>query len=348
MLIADQETKRVTEIRMRRPDDFHVHLRQDRMLRYVVRYTAEQFGRALVMPNLKPPIRSGGEAVRYQKEIMEAVKAVKVNGFTPLLTIALYDDMHPRTILDARELGVIAAKLYPRGATTNAEDGVTEILKMSRIFEAMQKCGMVLCLHAEDPAAYCLDREVEYIKNVNYLAGSFPELKIVVEHVTSAAMIDAVQKLSKMVAATITAHHLVLTLDDVIGDALHPHAFCKPIAKHPLDRKKIGEVARFGEGKFFFGSDSAPHERGAKECAHGCAGIFSAPVALPFLATWFEQQGALRQLEPFISTYGAMFYGLPPNEGEVVLKRTPFHVPAVTGDVIPFCAGQTLPWSVVI
>lgn len=314
------------------------------MLSNVAPHTARQFARALVMPNLTPPIRSGAEAVRYGKAVKAAAKT---ESFTPLLTIALTDKTSPRMITDARELGVIAAKLYPRGATTNSEEGVSNIQGLWPVYAAMEECGMVLSLHAEEPRAFCLDREKLFIPHITSFVRDLPRLRLVVEHVTTAEMVDLVCELPDTVAATITAHHLELTLDHVIGDKVSPHAFCKPIAKRPKDRERLGWAAMYGGPKFFFGSDSAPHDRRNKECASGCAGIFSAPVAMQFLVTWFELQGDLAPLEPFVSESGARFYDLPLNQGEATLIRQPWQVPAMCGDVVPFCAGQLMDWDLI-
>jgi dihydroorotase len=211
----------------------------------------------------------------------------------------------------------------------------------------MQECGMVLCLHAEDPSTFCIDREDAYIRILRQIAHDFPRLRIVVEHVTSRHMVDAVCELPDTVAATITVHHLLLTLDDVLGDKLAPHNFCKPIAKRPEDRDRLVWAAKYGGPKFFFGSDSAPHPRGQKECASGCAGIFTAPVALELLTKWFLHQGEIEQLEPFVSENGARFYDLPLNEGEIILIREPWQVPAMIGDIIPFLASEKMEWCVV-
>lgn len=327
------------------PDDWHVHLRQDQLLSDIARYTSRFFARALVMPNLVPPIRTGSEAVAYKKCIMKAVKGA---AFEPLMTIKLLDATTPRMAVEAKALGVIAAKLYPRGATTNAEDGVSNIFKLFPVLAAMEECGLVLCIHAEDPSQFCMDREKACISVIREIVRTFPRLRVVVEHVTSAEMVEAVCELPDTVAATITAHHLLLTLDDVVGGNINPHAFCKPIAKRPRDRDQLAWAAKYGGSKFFFGSDSAPHPRGKKECASGCAGIFSAPVALPWLAQWFEKEAALEQLEPFVSEHGARFYDLPLNQDEITLIRQPWQAPVLTGDVIPFCAGQMMEWDLAV
>jgi dihydroorotase len=254
----------------------------------------------------------------------------------------------PATIRDAAAAGVVAAKLYPEGVTTNSGDGVRDVLALGEVFAAMSDAGLVLCLHGESPDAFCLDREERFLAEVlPGLARSFPDLRIVLEHVSTAAAVDWVRRHDGgNVAATVTVHHLLLTLDDVVGGLLAPHHFCKPVAKRPDDRAAIVAAAVGGDPRFFLGTDSAPHPRAAKESAHGCAGVFTAPVALPLLATVFESQGALGALEGFCSAHGAAFYGLPPNPGTVRLVREAWDVPAEIDGIVPFRAGATLPWRV--
>jgi dihydroorotase len=243
---------------------------------------------------------------------------------------------------------VVAGKLYPEGVTTNSSDGVRDVLALADVFAAMSDAGMVLCLHGESPDAFCLDREESFLAEVlPALAQSFPELRIVLEHVSTAAAVDWVRRWEGgNVAATVTVHHLVLTLDDVVGGLLAPHHFCKPVAKRPADRSAIVAAAVGGDPRFFLGTDSAPHVRAAKESAHGCAGVFTAPVALPVLATVFESEDALDALDGFCSGHGAAFYGLAPNPGTVRLVREPWTVPAEIDGIVPFRAGTTLPWRI--
>lgn len=273
-------------------------------------------------------------------------------GFTPLMTIRVNEETDDKTIRLAAEAGAVAGKLYPRGATTNSADGVRDVDALLPALAAMADAGMVLCVHPEQPDAFSLDREATFITEVlPTIIAECPQLRIVLEHVSTAAAVDWVRQQrstprSTTVAATITAHHLVLTLDDVVGDLLEPHNFCKPLAKRSEDRAALIAAATSGDPAFFLGTDSAPHDRAAKECAHGCAGVFTAPVALPVLAQVFDNAGALDRLEAFTSVAGANFYGLPLNTGTVRLSRHAWRVPKQYGSVVPFMAGQMLAWMV--
>ncbi len=333
----------IDRLTIRRPDDFHVHLRQGEMLNLVAPETAKQFARALVMPNTKVPVLTGEYASRYREEIVRAAP-----GFEPLLSLYLTESTTLADIQAANGAGVVAGKLYPRGTTTQSAHGVliTKIWSLYETFREMEEVDMTLCIHAENPLAFCLEREAAFLPILHRLAEQFPKLRIVVEHVSSAAAVEFVTRLPSNVGATITAHHLLLTLDDVVGGLLQPHHFCKPVAKRFEDRRVLIAAATSGNPKFFFGSDSAPHARDAKECAEGCAGIFTAPVALPLLARIFEDHGALERLEPFVSEFGARFYGLPLNDGTITLRREPWIVPKMIGDIVPFFAGKSLDWSV--
>jgi len=343
-----------TKIRIRRPDDFHVHLRQGEMLSHVVGATATTFGRALVMPNTTPPIRTGADAMAYKARILDAIRTVLGAdwGFEPLMTIKLLPTTTADTVRDAHAAGVVAAKLYPAGVTTNSDDGIQvdmlgDISMDRRVFEAMQEADMVLCLHGEVPGLYCLDRETFFLGALRKLSADYPRLRIVLEHVTTHRAVDVVATLPRNVAATITAHHLLLTLDDVVGDKLRPHHFCKPIAKHPIDRQALIGAATGGNPKFFLGTDSAPHARNTKECDSGCAGVYTAPVAMEVIAEVFEQASALERLENFTSVFGAHFYRLPPNEDYVELVKEPVDVPKeLPGGLVPFRAGERLSWLI--
>jgi dihydroorotase len=267
------------------------------------------------------------------------------------MTIKIVPSTTPATIREAKAAGVVAGKLYPEGVTTNSSDGVRDFMELADVFGAMAEAGLVLCLHGETPDAFCLDREEAFLAEVlPTIAASFPGLRIVLEHVSTAAAVEWVRGQAPAgahdVAATITVHHLLLTLDDVVGGMLAPHHFCKPVAKRPADRAAIVAAAVSGDPRFFLGTDSAPHLRAAKEAAHGCAGVFTAPVALPLLAARFDEHDALDRLEAFCSGHGARFYGLPGNEGTVQLVREPWTVPADCAGVVPLAAGTTLPWRV--
>lgn len=324
------------------PDDFHVHLRRGGMLHTVLPHTTGMFGRALVMPNTIPAIVTAEDVRRYRREIM----AASPERFIPLMTIKLLNGRTtPEVVLQAREEGAVAAKLYPVGVTTNAEDGVRDAEALAPVFGAMESAGMVLCLHGEKPDTFCLEREAAFLPALVAIAGAFPNLKIVLEHVTTAAAVDTVAGLTSNVAATITAHHLLLTLDDVVGGALNPHAFCKPVPKTPSDREALWRVIEDGNPKFFLGTDSAPHPISSKECPAGCAGIFAAPVAMPALVTAFDRRSLLKRLPDFAARFGADFYGLQQNEGEAVFVRRPWTVPSRYKDVVPFLAGTQIEWS---
>ncbi|MBI4414728.1 MAG: dihydroorotase [Candidatus Kerfeldbacteria bacterium] len=303
--------------------------------------SGQQFARALVMPNTAPPIFTGVEASRYRAEIARAGTSL-----TPLLSIYLTSPMPTQIIRDAREHGVVAAKLYPAGATVNSQNGVRDIESLVPAFEAMAELGMVLCVHGEDPEKPVLERERCFLDWIEWITRVQPDLKIVLEHISSAEAVECVLAQSDNVAATITTHHLVLTLDDVLGSGLRPHSYCKPIPKDGRDRNALRDAATSGHPRFFFGSDSAPHPKSAKESADAPPGIFSSPVALPLLATIFEEMGRLDRLEDFTSRFGAAFYGLPLTEERLVFVREEWTVPERYGPFVPFLAGQTLPWRV--
>lgn len=334
------------------PDDMHVHLREGDVLRSVVSYTSDVFARALVMPNTSRPVLSGEDVSAYRKEITDAaIESDRENGlkgvlFEPLMSVKLVRGTTADVIHGARFCNAVAAKFYPEGVTTNSEDGVADIRELSPALEAMQELDMVLCLHGEVPGVFCMDRETAFLDSLRWISTTFPGLRIVLEHVTTADAVNEVLSLPENVAATITAHHLFYTLDDVVGGMLNPHAFCKPIAKTESDRLALRTAAISGNPKFFFGSDTAPHLRGKKECASGCAGVFAAPTALEALAIAFEECGSLDRLAPFVSHFGADFYGLPRNSGTVTLTRRESVVDREISGVVPFLAGRTIPWLV--
>ncbi len=342
------------EVTIRRPDDFHVHFRRGRILRTVVPYTASWFKRALVMPNTDPPILSAKSAEKYQQEIASAARN---RDFQPLMTIKIVQSTRPEWIPAARRAGVIAGKGYPTGVTTNAADGIRNFFSLRDVFAAMEEENMPLSLHGEQPGVFCLDREKAFLTTLEWLSRNFPRLRIVLEHITTRAAVSRVRALPDKVAATITAHHLVLTLDDVIGEKLRPHNFCLPVAKSPEDREAIRQAAVSGDPKFFFGSDSAPHPVADKERADGNPGLFTAPLTLPLLAQVFEEEGKLDRLKNFTSVFGALFYDLPANEGSLTLANEPAAVPytipygtsyssGFREAIVPFMAGKVLSWSV--
>lgn len=342
-----------TEIRIRRPDDWHVHLRDGEMMRTVVGYTARQFARAIVMPNLTPPVTSIAAAQAYRARILEALPAG--TDFTPLMTCYLTDDADPAEIAGGYEQGVFAAcKLYPANATTNSAHGVTDIRKLTAVLEAMQRIGMPLLIHGEvtDRDVDIFDREAVFIERIlTPLIRDFPALKVVLEHITTADAVDFVLGSGPQIGATITPQHLIINRNAIFDGGIRPHAYCLPIAKREKHRLAVRKAAVSGSSKFFLGTDSAPHMVGRKETACGCAGIFNAPYALESYAQVFDDEGALDRLEGFASEHGPRFYGLPLNEGTVTLQRVDTVVPDVIaqGDirVVPFHAGETVRWHFV-
>jgi dihydroorotase len=339
----------MNEIIIRRPDDFHVHLRHDetpdKMTQNVLPYTAGVFARALAMPNLTDiGLVITCEHVRlYRDFLFRSARNLGFYDFEPLMTIRLTPNTTPEIIAKAFASGAIAAKLYPEGVTTGAEEGIQDIMNLAEVFATMQEIGMVLSVHAEKPGAPMLTAEEEYLPTLAKILDYFPRLKMVVEHISSRLTYLWVKEMPANVAATITPHHLVLTCDDVFNQ---PHHFCKPVAKSESDRLTLIQAATSGNPKFFLGTDSAPHPRENKECSKAAAGIFNAPVALPLLAAVFEQAGALNRLKNFVSRFGAEFYGQPLNSGTLVLEKKPWTVPAVCGNVMLFLAGQKLAWRI--
>jgi dihydroorotase len=329
---------------IRKPDDWHVHLRDREMLKRVAPYTARQFARAIVMPNLVPPVTTIEAARSYAARILEATGP----GFTPLMTCYLTESSEPDDLARGFDEGVwIAAKLYPAGATTNSASGVTDIRNIYPALARMETIGMVLCVHGEvvDPGVDVFDREAVFIERVlSTLAKDFPRLKIVLEHITTKEAVDFVIEASDTIAATVTPQHLIINRNALFAGGLRPHAYCLPVAKRERHRIAVRRAATSGSPKFFLGTDSAPHARSAKESACGCAGIFNAPFALESYARVFEEEDALERLEPFASVNGANFYGLPLNEASITLERTETIVPQEIEGLVPFHAGETLPW----
>jgi dihydroorotase len=329
---------------IRQPDDWHVHLRDGEMLKTVAPYTARQFGRAIIMPNLVPPITSVDAARAYRERIVQAAGP----HFTPLMTAYLTDDISPDEIARGHEEGVwIAAKLYPAGATTNSASGVTDIRRIYPALERMQAIGMVLCVHGEvtDPEVDVFDREAVFIERVlSRVADDFPALKIVFEHITTSDAVSFVIERGSNLAATVTPQHMIINRNAIFAGGLRPHAYCLPVAKREEHRLAVRKAATSGSPKFFLGSDSAPHSREAKESACGCAGIFNAPFALESYAAVFDEEGALDRFEAFASENGARFYGLPLNEGTITLERAENRVPEEIAGLVPFHVGDTLTW----
>lgn len=335
---------------IRRPDDWHVHLRDGDMLRDVASYTARQFARAIVMPNLVPPVTEVTAADAYRSRIIAALPADR--DFLPLMTCYLTDHADPAVLAHGFEAGIwAAAKLYPAHATTNAASGVTDVTTLAPALEAMQRIGMPLLVHGEvtDPEIDIFDREAVFIeRTLSGLTRDFPALRIVLEHITTAEGVAFVESAGPNVAATITPHHLMINRNAMFAGGIRPHAYCLPVAKREHHRLALRRAASSGAACFFLGTDSAPHAAARKEGACGCAGIFNAPHALEAYATVFEEEGALDRLEAFASENGPRFYGLPLNAGQVTLERVPVTVPetirAAGTSVVPFQAGQTLRW----
>jgi dihydroorotase len=333
---------------IRRPDDWHVHLRDGDVLRAVAPYTARQFARAIVMPNLVPPVTTPEAASAYRERIVEAAGP----GFTPLMTCYLTDETDADEVARGFEQGMwVAAKLYPAGATTNSASGVTDVRTIYPVLARMAEIGMVLCVHGEvtDPDVDVFDREAVFIERIlSRLVEDFPALKIVLEHITTA---DAVEFLRgrETVAATVTPQHLTINRNALFAGGLRPHAYCLPVAKREKHRLAVRDAATSGEPNIFLGTDSAPHARSAKESGCGCAGIFNAPFALETYAAVFDAEGKLDKLEAFASINGPRFYGLPLNEGSITLERAEVNVPErIESDgieIIPFRAGETLGWK---
>ena len=334
---------------IRQPDDWHVHLRDGEMLRAVAPYTARQFARAIVMPNLMPPVATVEAAARYRQRIIDASGP----GFEPLMTCYLTDETQPDDIAQGFSEDVwIAAKLYPAGATTNSASGVTDVSKIYPALARMEKIGMVLCVHGEvtDPEIDVFDREAIFIDRIlSRLRTDFPALKIVLEHITTAEAADFVTGNGENLGATVTPQHLLINRNAIFEGGLRPHSYCLPVAKRERHRLAIRKAATSGAPNIFLGTDSAPHPREAKESSCGCAGIFNAPFALESYAGVFEAEDALDRLEAFASVNGPRFYGLPLNEGSITLERAPAEVPEriEVGDIelIPFHAGETLRWK---
>lgn len=336
-------------ITIRRPDDWHVHLRDGEMLAHVAPWTARQFARAIIMPNLMPPVTSVAQASAYRDRILAATEG---SGFAPLMTAYLTDDSDPDEIARGQAEGVwVAAKLYPAGATTNSAAGVTDIARISRVLARMERIGMPLLVHGEvtDPDIDVFDREAVFIDRILLkLLADFPGLRVVFEHITTSHATDLVAAPDfPNLAATITPQHLMLNRNALFSGGLRPHSYCLPVVKREEHRLSVRRAAVSGSPKYFLGTDSAPHVAAAKQSACGCAGLFNAPFALEAYTQVFDEEGALDRLEGFASVHGPAFYGLPLNDGTVTLDRSSDVVPATIGDVVPFGAGESFGWRMV-
>jgi len=340
-------------VTLRRPDDCHLHLRDGAAMASVLPDSARRFARAIVMPNLKPAVRTTAQALDYRERILGALP----DGarFEPLMTLYLTDDTPPEEIVRAKLSGrVYGVKLYPAGATTHSDEGVTRLSRCFHALERMEEVGLPLLVHGEstDPAIDVFDREQAFIEEVLGPAlERFSRLKVVLEHITTREAAQYVEVTGPNVAATITAHHLLLNRNALFLGGIRPHHYCLPVLKRETHREALVEAATSGNPKFFLGTDSAPHARGAKEAACGCAGIYTAHAALELYAAAFDEAGALERLEGFASVFGAQFYGLPPNSETVTLERGEWRVAERLrfGDeeLVPLRAGETIPWKLV-
>jgi dihydroorotase len=341
----------VDRITLIRPDDWHLHLRDGPQMAAVVGDSARRFARAIVMPNLKSPVRTTQEALAYRGRILSALP--EDAEFEPLMTLYLTDDTPPEEIALAKRSGhVHGVKLYPAGATTYSDSGVTRISRCFNTLEKMEEQGLPLLVHGEvtDPEVDVFDREAMFIEEVlGPLLERFPGLRVVLEHITTREAAQFVEVTGANVAATITAHHLLLNRNALFQGGIRPHHYCLPVLKREQHREALVAAATSGNPKFFLGTDSAPHARDAKEAACGCAGVYTAHAALELYAAAFEEAGALDRLEGFASRFGPQFYKLPINRGSVTLQRSDWTVPAAlpfgSGELVPLRAGETLPWK---
>ena len=342
----------IDEITLRRPDDWHLHVRDGAQLAAVVPHSAAQFGRAIIMPNLRPPVTTTAQALSYKQRIQAAVPAGM--DFEPLMTLYLTDNLPVDEIARAKAAGIVACKLYPAGATTNSDAGVTDIRKIAPVLEAMQKAGLLLLVHGEvtDPEIDIFDREAIFIeRQLIPLRSRFPQLKIVFEHITTREAAQYVAGSDAHTAATVTAHHLLYNRNALFTGGIRPHYYCLPVLKREVHRQALMQAATSGSGKFFLGTDSAPHPAVLKEHASGCAGCYTAHAAIELYAEAFDAAGALDRLEGFASLHGPAFYGLPANRETITLRReawtVPEHFAFGEGELKPLRAGEQLPWRVV-
>lgn len=341
------------EISLTRPDDWHIHLRDGAALQRTVADAARCFGRAIVMPNLVPPVLDADQALAYRERILAA--RPEGSQFEPLMVLYLTDNTRPEDIVRAREAGVVAGKLYPAGATTNSDSGVTRLDRLYPALEAMQEQGMKFLLHGEvtDRDIDIFDREKVFLeRSFVGLTRDFPELRMVLEHITTRDSAEFVASAGAHVAATITAHHLLYNRNHMLAGGIRPHYYCLPILKRNTHQEALVAAATSGNPKFFLGTDSAPHARNRKEAACGCAGAYTAHAAIELYAQVFEQAGALDKLEAFASHFGPDFYQLPRNTDRITLVKRPWQVPELLplddqDRLVPLGAGETLPWQLV-
>jgi dihydroorotase len=336
---------------LRRPDDWHLHLRDGPALASVVADSARRFARAIVMPNLKPPVKNTYQALDYRERILSALP--EGSTFEPLMTLYLTEDTPPEEISRAKLSGrIFAVKLYPAGATTHSDAGVSRISRCFHTLERMEEVGMPLLVHGEstEPGVDVFDREAAFIEEtLGPLMERFPRLKLVLEHITTREAVQYVEVTGDNVAATITAHHLLMNRNALFMGGIRPHHYCLPVLKREEHREALVAAATSGNPKFFLGTDSAPHALHTKEAACGCAGIYTAHAAIELYAIAFEEAGALERLEGFASEHGARYYGLPLNEGTITLERREWRVPERFAfgpdELVPLRAGETVPWT---
>jgi dihydroorotase len=333
-----------------RPDDWHVHFRDSENLINTVPATAKTFSRALVMPNLVPPVTTLNHLIEYRTRILHAIP--DKTDFTPYMTLYLNEQVQPTTLIDAKQHDfILGAKLYPANVTTHAEAGTRQIKNLYPLLDVMQSQDLVLQVHGEAVEADIFDRETQFIeKTLLPITQNFPKLRMVLEHISTKAAVDFIKNAAENLAATITPHHLMYNRNDLLTQGIKPHLYCLPILKRQSDQLALQQAAMSGNPKFFAGTDSAPHAISQKESACGCAGIFSAPYALAIYAQLFDANGQLDKLENFMSRFGALFYKLPINQSSILLKAKTQMVPMTLslgkGQVSPIAAGQTLAWSV--
>lgn len=343
----------MTPLSIRRPDDWHLHVRDGAELQAVIGFTAARFGRAIIMPNLRPPVTTTALAAGYRQRILDALPAG--THFEPLMTLYLTDRTAPEEVDRAQASGfVYGFKLYPAGATTHSDSGVTDIGNVYAVLERMSERGVVLQVHGEvtDPGVDIFDREARFIDDVLApIAQRFATLRIVFEHITTRAAVEFVRTSRPGLAATITPHHLLMNRSALFAGGIRPHHYCLPVLKTEADRMALVAAATSGDSRFFLGTDSAPHARHTKEAAHGCAGIFSAHAAIELYAEAFDAAGALGRLQGFAAEFGADFYGLPRNEERIKLVKdawpVPERYPFGAGDLVPLRAGERIAWRMV-
>lgn len=336
-------------ITLTRPDDWHLHVRDGEILRQVLPATAERFGRAIIMPNLTPPVTTAGLAQAYRQRILDALP--EGSEFTPLMTLYLTDNTTPAMIREAARTGITACKLYPAGATTNSDSGVTDVRNIEATLEAMAEEGLLLLVHGEvtEPEIDIFDRERAFLDRVlDPIRNRLPELKIVLEHITTADAVEFVLAHEHNQGATITPQHLLFNRNHMLVGGIRPHFYCLPILKRRSHQEALQKVAVSGDPRFFLGTDSAPHSRDHKESSCGCAGCYSAAAAIELYAQFFDNAGALDRLEDFASHFGADFYGLPRNQDTITLVRDPWQIPEElypgSNPMVPLGAGNTLNW----